>query len=190
MYESLSVEIEGISPLLMHNIQLADPRNPIVRDMKKITAKGKKKTDDDLIRLSELEFKGGLYMTEGGPCVPGTNIESMIGDAARKQRKGKDVLCGVLVDEMPLLVYDGPRDADGLWNEPRFVDVRAVRVSQAKIMRTRAIFHAWSLAFTVQFLPDVLSRDTIIECLHTAGQLCGLLDFRPKFGRFIVVTPE
>lgn len=188
MYKTISFRIKGLSPLLMHSASLADPRNEIVREMKRITAKGKKKTDDDLLRLSELEFKGGLYMAEKGPCVPGSNIEAMVIEAARKQRKGKDALCSILVDDMPLLIYDGPKDADSLWNDPRFVDVRSARVPSSKstVMRTRARFNVWALEFEVHFLPEVMNRETVIECMHTAGQLIGLLDYRPKFGRFAV----
>ena len=65
------LSIEGTAPLLMHNIRLADPLNPIAKAMKAISSK-RKKTDDDLAQLARLEFEGGLYvLPDLGPYLPG-----------------------------------------------------------------------------------------------------------------------
>jgi len=77
--------LTGTAPMLMHNIQLADPLNAIARAMKEISSK-RKKTDEDQLRMAELEFKGGLYITDQlGPYVPGVNVEKCLG-ATRSHR--------------------------------------------------------------------------------------------------------
>lgn len=187
MYETIHFEIEGIAPLLTHNIRLCNSRDPIVRAMKEITAKGTKKTDTDIEELARLEFMGGLYLGDNGePVVPGENIEATIRDGARKSRKGKDALAGIISDGNWPLIYDGPKTADELWEDGRFSDIRGVVVGKARVMRTRAMFRAWSLKFDVSFLPGVVSARDVRDWLATAGQIVGLLDGRPKFGRFVV----
>lgn len=55
----LRLDITGTAPLLMHNSRLADPIDPIVRSMKKITGKTKK-TEDDHAETARLEFLDDL----------------------------------------------------------------------------------------------------------------------------------
>lgn len=187
MYKHVEFTIDGIAPLLMHNVRLANPRDPITRAMKAITAKGKKKTDADLDELSRLEFMGGLYVGENGePVVPGECIEAMVRKAAMKSRKGQDALAGIISDGNWPLIYDGPKTADELWADGRFVDCRGCGVQKSRVIRTRPRFNAWSLKFTVSYLPELINERELIEWVETAGQLVGMLDFRPKFGRFLL----
>lgn len=193
MHKKLDFHIRGVAPLIQHNVQLANPRNHYVQEMKKLTAKRTKKTEEDIIELSHLEFLGGLYLgADLGVIVPGEHIEALIGGAARKVKKGKDVKAGILSDAGAnggwKLIYKGPTDAEELWNDQRFVDVRAVKVGQATIMRTRPIFHEWELKFSVHYLPDVISGpDEIRDWIETAGRVVGLMEFRPRYGRFEIV---
>jgi hypothetical protein len=187
MYQTLKVRISGVSPLLMHNAQLADPLNKFSRAMKEITAKGKRKTDADLEELARLEFIGGLYLDEhGAPSVPGECIEGVLRDGARKSRKGKDAQCGLISDGNWPLIYDGPKSAEALWKDEAFRDYRGVKVSQSRIMRMRPKFPDWALEFDVMFQDEVINRSDVEKWLADAGQYIGLLDFRPKFGRFEV----
>jgi hypothetical protein len=171
----------------MHNSQLADPLNKFTRSIKEITAKGRKKTDADLEQLAKLEFMGGLYVDEKGhPAVPGECIEGVIRDGARKGRKGKDAQCGIISDGVWPLIYDGPKDVEKLWLDERFRDYRGVKVTQSRVMRMRPKFPVWSLEFEVSFEQEVLNQTDLEKWLRDAGQFVGLLDFRPRFGRFEV----
>jgi len=191
MKNSLSVHIEGRSPLLMHNGQLADPMNPIVRAIKNLTSKGKKKTDDDLAEIARLEWMGGLYIgDDGGPCVPGEVIEAMLKQAAKKTRQGKDADAAIISDGNWPLIYDGPRDPVALWESRRFYKACSAGIQKARVWRTRPMFVKWALRFDVEFMIDVVNRDDVITWINTAGRLIGLCDWRPKFGRFVVVKVE
>ena len=84
-YQTRTYRIEGVDPILMHNGQLANPRNSYAKSMKAISSK-RNKTGDDFDELARLEFCGGLYMTDGNgkpcvPCWPGANVLAMIRDA-------------------------------------------------------------------------------------------------------------
>lgn len=184
---TLGVKIVGMAPLLMHNCQLADPTNEIVRRIKSITAKGKKKTDSDLEELARLEFIGGLYVNEDGvPSVPGTSIEGAICDGARKSRAGKDATCGVMCEGYWPLEYSGPKDQDALWGDRNFRDMRSVVIGQSRIMRMRPRFSNWKLQFQVSFIDEVVNEKDLRKWIVDAGRLCGILDYRPRCGRFEV----
>ena len=184
------VIIEGASPLLMHNGQLANPLNPIVKQMKEITSKHhSKKTEADLLELMRLEFMGGLYFDDKiGPYIPCEAIEGTIRAGATLKSKGKQVVAGVQVDPAKVkLIYNGPKSADKLYEDKNFVDVRGVGLNKsATIMRTRPRFDSWSAEFELMVIDEVLSLNDVRGFIEKAGMLKGILDYRPKFGRFIL----
>ena len=45
---------------MMHNARLANPLDPLVQEIKKLTGK-RKKTEDDLLQIARLEWEGGFY---------------------------------------------------------------------------------------------------------------------------------
>lgn len=188
------VSIKGVSPILMHNSQLADPVNEWVKKIKEVTSKHhSKKTEADDLLVKELEFQGGLYHDDGiGPFLPDRIIEGAIRDAARTSRQGKSVESSVMVEQEKVpLIYQGPRDRAGLYEDKRFVDTRAVKLQKsATIMRTRPRFDQWSADFEIMSMDDVTDIGDIEKYLVLAGRLKGLCDYRPKFGRFIVTAFE
>lgn len=179
----------GIRPLILHNGQLADPLNKYSRMLKNVTSK-RKKTDSDHEEMARIEFEGGLYWEEGvGPIMPSDCIEATICAGAKKSRIGKDVQAAVFVkDDTVKIEYDGPRTIEGLWKDrARFVMRKAVKVSTAKIMRTRPMFPTgWSITFTVEFDDSIVNAENLKKAMIDAGALVGICDWRPRFGRFIV----
>jgi len=184
------IRIKGVSPLLMHNSQLADPSNHYVRKIKEITGKSsKKRTETDELDKMKLEFNGALYYDEEqGPYLPGVNIEGTIRDAARTSRLGKAIESGFVVEQDIIkLQYTGPRDRDGLYEDKRFVDVRAVKLQgKSTIMRTRPRFDQWSAEFEIITIDELISISDVRRFCDIAGMVKGLCDYRPKFGRFVV----
>ena len=186
MNSKIEFKINGVVPLLMHNGQLANPRNEIVKAIKEITS-NRKKTDADLVELMHLEFMGGLYLnSEGKIVIPGESVEAMLKAGATKKKLGKAFTAGVICDGEWILDYDGPKDPEKLFLDENFVFTRPAKVCKARIMRTRAIFRRWSLSFVVHFNDQVVNRKDVIDAAITAGSLSGLGDWRPKFGRFEV----
>jgi hypothetical protein len=182
----IRLTLTGTAPLLMHNIQLADPLNPIARAMKEVSSK-RKKTDDDLFRLAELEFKGGLYLTdELGPYIPGANVEKCLVEGARITKQGKQVERGLFVtdNECPV-IYGGPRDAAGLWGNEAFRSTMAVKVGQSRVMRCRPIFRDWAVEATAEVDPALLNLESVRSIGTDAGNMVGIGDFRPRYGRFV-----
>lgn len=179
------ISIVGAAPLLCHNIRLSDPLDPIAQEMKSFSKK-RVKTEDDLFQLARLEFLGGLYVADGiGPYLPGANVEKSIVEGARVTKQGKQVERGLFVtdNEVPL-IYHGPRSPEALWADENFRSRMSVKVGQARVMRTRPIFHEWALDVDAQVDPGLLAVDTLQSIVTDAGAMVGLGDYRPRYGRF------
>jgi len=184
---TLHVKLTGIAPLLMHADTLANPLHPLKKRMAEITKK-KKKTDEDIEAIAQIEWRASLYYDpDTGIHMPAVNLERMICDAAKLQKRGQDVKRGItVIDDMPAIRYEGPREPDALYRHQggAFVDTRSVRNQQSKVMRTRAIFRSWALEFDASVDNEVLNDDELKSFITVAGRLVGLGDFRPRFGKF------
>ena len=183
--ETIHLKFTGDRPLLMHSGRLADPLDPIVNDLAKVTAK-RMKTCADHEEIARIEWYGGLWLSDGRPCIPPEALEATFIAAARSRKKGKQACAGLLVDGPALLDYEGPKDPDELWKDKRFRLRHGVRVNKARMMRTRPLFGNWSAMFVTTFLPTLLNRAEVIEIFRVAGFLQGIGDWRPKYGKFAV----
>ena len=179
----VKLKLMGISPLIVHNGQLADPLNRFSKMMKAVTGK-RKKVDADYEEMARLEFLGGLYLRDQKPCIPGVVLTSMMVSAAKKLKKGTDFKSGIVIDSDPFIEYDGPTDPDSLWADERFRNVVGVKVGQARVMRTRPMFPEWTLQFGVQFIDELINKRDIADVIGIAGWQIGLCEWRPRFGRF------
>lgn len=182
----VSFEITGVTPLMMHNEQLANPMNETVREIQKISKK-RSKTLADYQELAYLEFIGGIYHDDVKPFIPDRCVEACIRDAAKTMRLGKSVERGITIVGSQFgqvdLIYSGPKSKDELWKKG-FYDQRTVKVGQARVLRTRPIFRNWSSKFDVQFNDEYFETDKIIDIVNLAGRSYGLCEYRPKYGRF------
>lgn len=187
MFETIKVNLIGVAPLLMHNGQLADPLNAHAKAMKKLSAK-RKKTDADYAEMARTEWFGSLYVNaDGAPCVTGDMVEAFVKEGAKKSKLGKAVSAGLFADaDSFALKYTGPKDVTELWDHGGFRDTRGVKVQRAKVQRTRPIFRDWSVEIELQYNPEVVEHNQIVKAMTDAGQLVGLGDYRPRFGRCMV----
>jgi hypothetical protein len=182
--ETLHFRIEGTRPLLMHSGALADPLNAIAKEMKRVSGK-RAKTDADFEQLAKLEFRGGLWLHQGAPCVPSHVLEAVFTEAARKSKKGKQATAGVVVPQNAPLEYDGPKDPEQLWEQrDHYALTVGVRIQRNKVMRTRPKFDKWGAEFDVEYETGLLNANEVKEILETAGDQVGIGDWRPKFGLF------
>jgi len=184
MIDRIELEIEGVSPLLMHNGEMADPLNPMTQELKKVSSK-RVKTESDHREMAKLEWHAGIYQQEGVVVVPGVMLDKTIIEAARKSRKGKQVQSGVMVDGDPALEFpDKGKSLTALYESGSYTDRRMVVVQKNRIARTRPKFNVWSLQFSIQFDDELVSRSELVDMVDLAGQTIGIGDYRPRFGRF------
>ncbi len=187
----------GGPALIMHNGQLANPRNPYAKAMKEITGK-KKKSDEDHEEMSRREFQGGLYHDDDiGPYIPVDAIRGMLVEGSRKSKQGREFVSVDVEEDRVPLQYKGPRTRDELWADDRFVSVVGVKVGPSRVMRTRPMFKQWKLAFTVTIEDEASINVADVErALTVAGRVIGIGDWRPgspkggRYGRFQVESFE
>lgn len=191
MIKKLSVEIRGVTPLLMNNNKNSvNPTHPLTRELKALSAKGKKRTEDDEMRILEIKWYLGLYWDDRiGPYIPSENVFATIRNAARNERKGKDVVKGIFVspEYIPLL-YEGPRTREELFASDRYKDIRIGRIKGASILLCRPRFNVWALKFVVEYDSDIVTKDDIVKFLEYGGKYVGLCDYRPRYGGFEVLN--
>lgn len=187
------VEIAGAPgvPMLTHNERLANRFDEYTKAMAAITSK-RTKTDEDVLELARLEFLGGLYLTDDGHVgVPTWNIYRTIQEGAKINRKGKMIERGVQMlgaDVIPI-THDGPATPRAMWEAGCF-DQRSVKVGTSKVTRTRPRFANWKITFDCITQPDVLDDDSFKMAIENAGLMTGLGDYRPRFGRFELMSLE
>jgi len=199
--KSMKVAITGTAPLIQHNVRLLDPLNPIVREIKKFTAKGSRMSEAERFIIRKLEWYGGLFTNAENEVIddgdisvepsarvliPSDYLEGAILGAAKKSRMGPKVKAGVLVERDVSLNYTGHKDINKLYDGGAHALIRAVRVQSSRCIRVRPLFRQWSLEFEVIFDERLLSGSELSEFIETAGRIIGLGDWRPKYGRFEV----
>lgn len=181
-----TITITGTAPLLMHNSRLANPLDPAAKALKRVTGK-RNKTDDDHEEVARLEHAGSLYFDQdAGPYIPADNIWRALYDAAKKTKRGPKIKEGLFIaTDVNPLAYKGPRTVDGLWQDESFRHLASAKVTTTRIMRCRPIFPiGWRTEAQGVFDPNVLDLAELVQIAETAGNIVGLGDWRPRYGRF------
>lgn len=172
-----TVSIEGVSTILFHRWS-----NEAVA-AKSAAAKNSaaKKTDD---------VESYVYRDQDGDiCIPGAYLRGAIVTAAksrqdpRSPRKSAMDLYKAGVISLTELASLGKANWD-------FLDSQRVLVQRNAITRVRPAFLAgWKAEFQLLVqTPEYIPPQTLLEVIGQAGRLVGLADFRPSYGRFVVVN--
>jgi len=183
----INVTLTGKSPLVMHNVRLADPDDEHVRAIKEITSKGVNQTDADRIELATLEWAGGLYEKDGKVVVPSRNILRCLREAAAITRQGKDVTRALVLTsvEVPLEFPDSKLSIKALSAKKSYYLREPVQVMRARIIRVRPIFHTWQISDVFDLQEEIMDIRDVQLIIKKAGKSVGLGDARILgYGRF------
>ena len=189
--KNLKVTWKGTTPLIMHSCQCVNPLHPTSKELKKYTSK-KKKTEEDLIKISDLEWEAGAYWKDGlGLYIPAENVEATLINGAKANRKGSDIekYCDVTDLYIPF-DYGENLTKEELIANYEYRDTRVMTVMRNKIMRTRPRFDQWKIVFNLRFDEQKIDIETIVNAMEYAGQYVGLCDSRPKYGKFVALIEE
>lgn len=183
----LHIRMTGTTPYLQKNIRGVDPELPAARELKAITDKKSRMTEDDLARVARLEWHIALYTDEAGRLVvPTRNIKKCFIDAGKITRHGSDVARALSFRELSIpLIHSGNGDLDAMYDSGEFVSRLAVGIGKKRTMRIRPQFFPWSLEFQAYLFEDVMDADTFARIVERAGLTIGLGDNRVNgYGRF------
>lgn len=176
----VELTIRGTSPLLMHNVRLANPMDPFAKRLAELNrAKRVKGADKEAVaeQMARVEWEGGLYLDKDGPVLPARNIHKSILEAARLTKEGKGVERGTFAVESAFrLVYDGPRTIEEMWAHGGFVHAAEVVVGGSKVVRTRPIFSPWEATIRFAVNPEVCEPERFVEYVRSAGTFIGTCD--------------
>ena len=189
--KKLHVTLNGLNTLMMHSPKTVNPLHPLALELKKYTSK-RKKTEDDLQKISELEWEAGLYWDDKiGLYMPGENVEACIREGAKARRKGKDIVKGFVCEDLRIPLDYGERlTKEQLMSNYEYRDVRCMKVQRSRIMRTRPRFDTWNISFVASYDENVLDFREVCDAIEYAGRYVGLCDSRPKYGKFVSKVEE
>lgn len=192
--KNLKVTWKGITPLIMHSCQCVNPLHPISKEIRKLNDKprGTKLTEEELERLSDLEWEAGAYWQDGlGLYIPGENVEATIRNGAKANKKGKDIEKYVNITDLYIpFDYGENLTKEELIKRYEYRDTRPMVVSRARILRTRPRFDQWRITFNLIYDEEKIDLDTIVDAIEYSGKYVGLCDSRPKYGKFTSIIEE
>ena len=189
--KKIKCEFHGISPIILHSCQCVNPLHPLSIEMKKITSI-RTKTEEDIVNLSKLEWESGLYYDEKiGVYIPAENVEAAVREGAKARKKGKDIVRGFQCETMMIPLDIGENlTLEQMRDDPRFYDVRSMKVKQSRVMRTRPRFNMWNISFTAMYDENLMNFKDVVDAIEYAGQYVGMCDSRPKYGKFVARVEE
>src|SRR5262245_4789228 len=198
--KQLTVRLMGFSQLILHNGLMANPLHPFAKQMKKLTSK-RSKTDEDLALIADVEWLACWYY-EDGKCdfvtdnnsvlvgdygrliMPGYVLESMLVNAAKKNKLGMQFKSGVFVDGDGELLITPEKSLTDMLADQNFRIVTLERVQQARVTRCRPYLKQWGVVFTISYEDTIVDKAQIEQALDVGGKIVGLCERRPRHGRF------
>ena len=190
--KKLHVMINGTSPLMMHSPKCVNPLHPIAKKMKEYTSK-RKKTEEDLLTISDLEWESGVYWDDNvGLYIPNEAIAATLLAGAKMNKAGSSIQKFVqVVDSIVPVDIGENQNYDKMKSDPRFRDVRSVCVMRARVIRTRPRFNTWRAEFDVVYDENKIDADVIALAFENAGNYIGILEMRNQgYGKFATSIEE
>jgi len=187
-WKKLRCRFIGEHDIIMNNGRLADPLDEFAKEMTAIRAI-RTKTPEHHERMAELEFRGSLYLDDAGrPVWPGRNLKAALVDGGKKFRNGPIMKSGCRIEGHYPFVFDGPKDADKLWEQRDKFGLRTmVKGDKGKrIPSTRPIFTGWELEFMMTYNTNVVTLAKIKQAWNACGEQVGMGNWRPEHGLFTV----
>ena len=180
--KKFQVTIEGLAPILFNRFT-----EKSAGDIDSGRTGGKLSIEE-----RKTEALDRLYQNEEGfLCVPAEAIEKSLsggcGMAQLKQGRRS------AVPYVEAYCYISPRlvPFEPLTKDPDGIDEhsgrRPPKTGGRCIIRRPYLNAGWVLTFELTIIKDNFSEDTVYKALEEAGISRGLLDWRPKFGRFHIV---
>ena len=194
-YKQIKIKVTGIQPLMLNNIQTANPLNKWAKALKEVTSK-KTKNDSDTLEIIRLQFMSSWYLDgEERYVLPSDNLLKSFESGAKEFKKGSKIVENVqIVEDNLILHFDGmDKSLDELYNngESKYVDTRICGISsgfgsKAKVLATRALIDKWHVTATLIYDEDQIDLNDIMRAAEIGGQRKGAGTYRRRFGRYKV----
>lgn len=180
----VQVSVEGQADILLHRW------NADAVEEKSKAAKGSAAKKSDNIESYVWRNDAGMI------CLPGEYLRASIVTSAKSdqdprsaRKSAMDLFKAGVVALTPLALVTTAQHPDGC-KEWDYLDKRRVVVQSNGINRTRPAFKAgWRATFIMLVTtPEYIPPAFLNKVVTRAGQLVGLADFRPTYGRFVITA--
>jgi hypothetical protein len=168
----IKIEIEGLSPLLMHHC------NP--EELEK-TPKKRIQT----YNMEEIAKRHAYWGNNGKKelIVPALCIYSMILEGAKPFRQNKMSVANIIAGSIKI----EPKEIS-LGTDKYEIDIRPVVIQKDRILQARPRIDKWKLSFEIIYHTEYINPDVLKKILIDSGFRVGLLAYRPQkrgpFGTF------
>ncbi|HEX7163346.1 MAG TPA: hypothetical protein VF223_19175 [Trebonia sp.] len=186
----ITIKAVGTKPLLLHNVDLANPLNPWAQKMADLrgTPSKRRTVPKWYEEMAYANFMGAFYDIPDvdGAAIPSENVRRSLIDAAKATRMGKQVERALMVTTPAApLIYDGPRTPQQMWDAGSWHLTRMIRSSGGASPTTYPIFREWALKASFELDESVLSVRDLTEIAERAGRIEGLGASRKQgYGRY------
>ena len=185
----IMIKAVGTKPLLLHNVDLANPLNPWARKMTDLRGTpSKRRTEKWHEEMAYVSFMGAFYDIPGidGIGLPAENLRRSLIDAAKASRMGTQVLRSLMVTIPAVpLIYDGPREPQKMWEAGNWHLTRMIRGTGGASPTTYPVFREWAVRAPFELDETLLSVRDLTEIAQRAGRVEGLGASRKQgYGRY------
>jgi len=193
------LELTGVAPLLMHRLipEVLTKNEEIMAGLP--DPEPSKKHSPEWEEWAWREWRRTSYWKEGTDnqpgylYIPGSAIEGTIRDAGKGDKINKVTAWKVIQSafycdglEFPLITDTVIESLDDV-EEAGWVVTHAVRIQSARIPRRRICVPVpWKCTIKCMVETNVVPKGKFESLVERAGDLVGILDWRPKYGRFKV----
>tara|TARA_R100000027_G_scaffold64353_1_gene57744 strand:- start:994 stop:1521 length:528 start_codon:yes stop_codon:yes gene_type:complete len=173
--KTIKLRLRGAAPLLMN-------RYPTEKNPSRASAEA---AIERILPSEEEYLNDALYIDEKGIYLPSDWIEAALRDAAKGFRQKGLKTYKEAIQSSVFLTEEKVRLKDPKW----IPDRRPVTVQKARVVRVRPRFDSWETElFEITYNESRITKDRLLSIIEEAGCSKGIGDFRPKFGRFSVLT--
>lgn len=167
---TLVVEVEGLTPLIVHRFD-EKAKKTMLDAQVKTTAKTKRPPQDP-----QAEYEASRYrLADGGDGMPAVAFKAAIIGAARLF----EGLTMVALKQSVFVMGDGSEQLVRINAEPRMrEDVVRVGMGTANL-RYRAEYWPWTAHLVIGYVESMISADSVLTLVNAAG-LGGVGEWRPS----------
>ena len=179
--ETFDVEIEGVTPLIIHNCRTGNPLDVYAKKLKALTSK-RLKTEEDHEAILKVQWEACLYWNETLKLyIPWENLYAMLLHAAKKHKLGPKMGAVTFTDPIGYsLIVPHHEDLEALRADQDNKFIKLVTIQRSKTLSCRPMFDDWSLKFSFEFESDVVDPNEMKTILITASRRGGLGVWRPS----------
>lgn len=192
----IEISAVGTKPLLLHNVDLANPRNPWFRKMAELRGTpSRSRTDKWLDEMEYAGFMGGFYDIPeiDGVAIPAENVRQCLIGAAKSARLGTKAsgAIGVIIPAVQVMFtgWENLRKPEALWEDGRYKITRMIRGSGGASPTTYPMFSDWAVKVAFELDERIMNLSTLTQVAEQAGRSVGLGACRKQgYGRFTALV--